>query len=51
VLTEIFIHAFVAIKEMLVRVMCSSFDGNVLFDLSVPAKDEVVSYRWNTQQR
>ena len=63
VLTEIFKRAFVAIKEMLVRVMCSSFDGIILYDLSVPAKDEVrhnrirralmsllVSYRWNTSQ-
>lgn len=40
-LTEIFKRAFVAIEEMLVRVMCSRFDGNVLYDLSVPAKDEV----------
>ena len=40
-LTEIFKRAFVAIEEMLVRVMCSSFDGNFLHDLSVPAKDEV----------
>lgn len=25
---------------MLVRVMCSRFDGIILYDLSVPAKDE-----------